>query len=325
MTTSAYPTATDYSPRIQRLESDLNYLANQCSELDRRYRSLEESVEESDRKHDRLREETTSAIADQDDDIDRLKKNLTALKDGNRWLARRLRASASDHADLDTTDDTVRGLAATAEQGRLAEATLLPPEERSRMERAVTTFKNAERARRDKVTALLDALHGLATILVGDDLDTRVHAAARQSYYTARESVKEQSATLNRVGPSLPQYQAALLLDDEAREVTRAAVGDGTRARTDLRTRQRTRLTTALSAGSVLPMWLEGALGLGPPSDRVEEWIDLVTEVMCYRATYAVTDPASILGPDPSQGDPGVGGFHDLQRRVDAMSRHVLV
>ncbi|MGI5430829.1 hypothetical protein [Streptomyces sp. CA-179760] len=54
-----------------------------------------------------------------------------------------------------------------------------------------------------------------------------------------------------------------------------------------------------------------------PPADKTQEWLDLATRVLAYRATYEITDQVVALGPEPDDYVPRrTLWFNDLTREL---------
>lgn len=86
---------------------------------------------------------------------------------------------------------------------------------------------------------------------------------------------------------------------DNYRRTHAATIAEGEQAKVVLYRKLRQRITDAIGDRALFPAWFTTALGYSPPADGTTQWIAAAAELIAYRVTYAITDPAVALGPRP--------------------------
>lgn len=87
---------------------------------------------------------------------------------------------------------------------------------------------------------------------------------------------------------------------DEYCRTHAATIAEGEQAKVVLHRKLRQRITDAIGDRALFPAWFTTALGYSPPAEGTTQWIAAAAELIAYRITYAVTDPAVALGPRPA-------------------------
>jgi hypothetical protein len=77
-------------------------------------------------------------------------------------------------------------------------------------------------------------------------------------------------------------------------------IAAGERAWEALQAALRVRVADAVGEGALLPAWFTSVLGPIPPAEDTRSWMEAATDLLAYRVTYGVDDPASALGPEPA-------------------------
>jgi hypothetical protein len=301
--------------RLRDLEAGVLSLADEVP-------MLVEGVTRMDADIERLidsRRQTLETLSQHDDALRELTATVKRLAVQVAWIEQHLRSTGSARTvELDRPDPDLIGLAATAEAGRAAVATLLGPADRASLASEVGAYRDAVARRRLAIRMVLAACERLAS----GDRDGHGHRQARSDYAMARARLAEAAAAVTATAEGAREGRSRLATDDADRARTASVVGEGERAECELLTRLRTRVASAVSDGAMLPGWLTGPLGPMPAAGAAQRWMDVAAGLLAYRITYGVADPADAIGELP----PGAGErrrrWHaDLGRGVRELRR----
>jgi hypothetical protein len=123
---------------------------------------------------------------------------------------------------------------------------------------------------------------------------------ASGAYYSGDyEQANQLAEQINSTQDDVSNARARLAADDEYRRTHTATIPEGEQAKIVLHRKLRQRITDAIGDRALFPAWFTTALGYSPPADSTAQWIAAATELIAYRITYAITDPAVALGPRP--------------------------
>jgi hypothetical protein len=278
--------------QVRELSESLEVVAGHLPVLGESVASLGEDV-------DRLmaeRAETGAALARHDRELRELTATVKRLATQVTWIEQHIRSSGTARSvDLDHAGAELSALASAGQAGHQAEEGLLTPFARDSLETTVADHRDASVRYRDTVRALLDA----CARLVGTDPDDPLHGQARKDYLAAREARVQMARRVEALDDDAREAVERLAADDAERQCRSATIAAGERAETELLTRLRTRLASAVRDGALLPAWLAGPLGPMPPAGTAQRWMNVAAGLLAYRITYAVTDPEDALGRLP--------------------------
>ncbi|MEV4281539.1 hypothetical protein [Actinoplanes xinjiangensis] len=280
---------------VDDLQTEQRLLSSRIREVDDHTDELDTGLQEAREAHDELR-------TDVRDDLATVTATVRDLASSVGWMERRLRAEHDlTPAPLDAADDTLRQLAARARRGNESESVLLTPAQRAAEQREITALDTAvKRIAQDTELAVRQS-----ATLATTAMDAPGHANAAVMFRTLTATIEGTRQQLPRLRKNAAEARRKLEQDDEHREVHGPQVMTGTSARAQLTARLRARLDTAVADGALLPTWFTFALGHQPVAEDVDAWMQLATDLLAYRVTYEVTDPAVALGH----------GTHDDPRR----------
>ncbi|MGP3777137.1 hypothetical protein ACTWJ8_40515 (plasmid) [Streptomyces sp. SDT5-1] len=301
----------DHDYRIRDLDSRTDALDSDLKEVQRKLGYVDDV--EGDLRRVR------SDISDVDDRVDELRDSLTDLeRDSERAvdkLVLRVQhleaqlAAADDaipRADFDTFPASWTKLGELAGRAREARAVLLSEGARGLRHSHINSYRKAV-ARRDAMYGnVIAAAHTLATTPFGD----AKHTEAAQTFNSARHQAEQCAKQANAYAADAREAQAALDEDRETRHRDAKLLAEGARAQEKLNLHLRTRISEAVSARALLPVWFTTALGPTAPTSKTEDWLETATDVLAYRTTYKVTDQVLALGAEPEDHAPGRARWH---------------
>ncbi|EOD63256.1 hypothetical protein [Amycolatopsis vancoresmycina] len=236
----------------------------------------------------------------QDDRIDRLGRQLERLQQQVRVLERAVRvADGVPQADLDDVGTETRALAAEAARWDDLHKELVTKEQRARYAEEIAHLDAVRGALSRCDADLLEVVRVLASTDRGSrargDAESSLRASSTRRRTLLDEEIPAAVSAADQARLALREADAV-----EARVVPQLERAE--RAWHDLQVRLRTRITDALGASALLPMWFGNALGVAPPSGTSgDAWIRTAASVLAYRVTFGVTDQALPLGPPPAE------------------------
>jgi hypothetical protein len=215
---------------------------------------------------------------------------------------------------LDQADPELTRLAEAAQRAHELTTMLASPDVRAACEQAIEAWNEWHRRHQELLECALSASRTIAFTSEGH--------ASRQQAIDEFTSARARLATLqgHRQGclNAATHARRQLDRDQQVRDRSQDEIDAGHLAWVAMNARLRTQLATALGHGAPLPAWLVMALGPAPTSHSAR-WRDLAVELLAYRITYAVTDRAEPLGPEPTSDDsPRRRQWHgELRRALD--------
>ncbi|MDT5034770.1 MAG: hypothetical protein QOC94_4941 [Actinoplanes sp.] len=311
----------DLERALRTLRQRVGELGDEIEETQSRHRSLDAQVDGIDDRVGALErtqqelEETQEGLHESMDSTAAAVRSLAATVG---WIERRLHTERDiPAADVDTADDVLRQLATRARQGQQSAAVLLDESARARHQRQIDDLTRLEQQIRETVAAALQHSATLATTEPG----SAGHVRAATQYRALARALAGYQGQLPAARKAAESARQALKIDDEHRQVHGPQVMTGESAHTQLMTRVRDRLDTAVADSALLPAWLTLVLGHQPVGEDVDKWMNTATSLLAYRVTYEVVDPVVALG-EPTHDDPRREKWHrDLGRRL-ASRRH---
>ena len=278
---------------VRQLRGDLDELADAISFLPGRLRGLDGQMQEA-RRETRAVDARTAELAAALRDLTAALKRVDARVE---WLERNIRLRESATAvELDDVGGELVEVAAEAESGLNARSHLMSAEDRSGLQALV-----AEQAAlaKEQASRLVEALAASRTIAEGGPAG-EAHAAAVTRFRTAArawEADRSRSADLEDRAEDAEER----LAEDDRRRIRQAdVIAAGERAWEALQASLRARLADAVGEGALLPAWFTSVLGPIPPAEDTRSWMEVATDLLAYRVSYGVDDPASALGPEPA-------------------------
>jgi chromosome segregation ATPase len=286
--TSTARTEEHSHSEFYRLSSDIDTLQTDVRNLDDFKDAAESQLED-------LSSDVSTAkreVASLDEQVSRLIERVT-------WLEGVvLRAELVEAADFDSFDAAERRLAAAALTGRAAKGKLLSEGVRASKRALIVQVDQAQRDNAEAIKAGAAAAKRMGEVTPG----SAEHDQAISAFKAARKQLDDSGQRWTRSKDLADTYRAELEEDDRNRLELASVIAKGERAGTELSTRLRTRIVDAVGQSAVLPPWFAAAFGPTAPSDDRARWFTMATEVLVYRLTYKVTDPARALGAEPSYG-----------------------
>lgn len=149
------------------------------------------------------------------------------------------------------------------------------------------------------------------------------HQKAVLTFESARAHADNHHQRAVKLNGPAQQARAALDQDDALRETKASLLEESDKAEKELTALLRGCLADAIRDRSLMPMWFVTVLGAVPPTEKTQEWMDLATEVLAYRATYQVTDTVVALGPETDDIPSAGNGTTTWQRDSSAGSRAI--
>ncbi|MEJ8673086.1 hypothetical protein WKI71_45750 [Streptomyces sp. MS1.AVA.1] len=291
--------------RIEDLENDLESLKTSfgyIDDLEHELRSIRSAVSDADDKADEVRSNLEDLDTDARGhiaDTDRALKKLTAriqLMEANLAAADKM-----PRADFDSFPASWRALGVLAGQARAARTMLLTHSERDSNSSSIRSHQEAREQRDEQYAAVLAAAETLANTAFG----APQHEQASQAFTTARRQADQYARTASHRAPYARRARAALARDRETRVRDAELLTEGIEAQKQLYQKLRNRISEAIRARSLLPMWFVTVLGPVAPTHKTEAWLEAATSLLAYRITYNITDQVLALGGEPDDDDPG--------------------
>lgn len=213
------------------------------------------------------------------------------------WLEHHVRTSAGLMAvAIDEASPALRNLARKADLAATARAGILPALERNRLQAQINRYDNLREQRQQHLATAITH----SKILTGCPDSGDEHAAASTAFRAALSQANQLAEQINSTRNDVSNARARLAAD-EHRRAHSATITGGEQAKIVLHRKLRQRVTNAIGERALFPAWFTTALGYSPPAEGTTQWIAAATELIAYRITYAITDPAVALGPRPAQ------------------------
>ncbi|MDQ1538678.1 MAG: hypothetical protein QOE58_3071 [Actinomycetota bacterium] len=278
---------------LNRLRRDLDNITNDdlpdhAQKIDQLRRDVDDAEFRAD--------ETQGTVRELTEDLSDLSSTVTRLKKSVDWIERYIRSNGATVLDLDNVTKALRDAAARAEKGTIAQEQLLSDSARGALQTQIRQHAAAVTRAKQSVPRLLEATKPITTL---DWRDPR-HSGARLRYAQARTEWIAAHRQLPGLTTDAQQARQELAADDTARRTHGPTIEAGRKARTQLITELRTRISDAIAAGHLLPLWLHQSLGAMPSPGQTDDWIGTAADIAAYRITYHVTDPVDPLGDLPS-------------------------
>jgi prophage DNA circulation protein len=212
------------------------------------------------------------------------------------WLEHHVRTSAGLTAvAIDDAAPALRNLARKADRAATARAGILIDPQRDRLQAQITRYDNLRRQRQQQVAAAVT--HSKTLTDCPDSGDE--HATASTAFRAALTQANQLATQINATRDDVANARAQLAADDEYRRAHAATTAEGEQSNIVLHRKLRQRITDAIGNRVLFPSWFTTALGYSPPADSTTQWIATAAELIAYRITYTITDPAVALGPRP--------------------------
>lgn len=242
-----------------------------------------------------------------------LLRTLRRLTARVAWLENRLAESGTlPSADLDSTDEETRRLAATILAGCDAEERLLVERDRAAFRAAVEWFKRLERERDEAAREMLEI--GAAAGSTARTDPEHVRQVAR--FADAEQRLAAAEDAVDGYAPTARTARGRLTADDALREELAETVDAGGEAGLLLAVRLRDRLAAEVSRGTLLPGWFTSEFGPEPSGagdglsartaarSGAPGWFEVAVAALAYRTVYAIDDASALLGAEPGPGTP---------------------
>lgn len=212
------------------------------------------------------------------------------------WLEHHARASAGLTATaMDKASPALRALADKASLAATVCADLMPEMQRNRLQAQINRHDNlCEQRRQHLATAITWSRTLIDCPVSGDEYTTAV-----TTFRTALDQANRIAGQIASARDSIAKARAQLATDDEHRRTHAATITEGEQAKLLLHRKLRQRVTDAIGDRALFPAWFTIALGYSPPATGTAQWIAAAAELISYRITYAITDPAVALGSQP--------------------------
>lgn len=213
------------------------------------------------------------------------------------WVEHHVRISAGlTPVAIDEASPALQDLAGKVDRAATARAGILPDLQRNRLQAQINRYDNLRRQRQQQVAVAVSHSKILADCPDSGD----EHAAASTAFRAALVQANQLAEQINSTRDDASNARARLTAADEYRRTHAATIAEGEQAKIILRRKLRQRITDAIGDRALFPAWFTTALGYGPPADGTTQWIAGAAELIAYRITYAITDPAVALGPRPA-------------------------
>jgi hypothetical protein len=187
-------------------------------------------------------------------------------------------------------------VAAVASAGLNARTHLMSAEERSGLQAVVAEHAAVSREQVGRLEEALAASRTIAEVGPADE----AHEAAVTTFRTAAKAWEAAWARTADLADRAEDAQQRLAEDDRRRIRQADVIAAGERAWEALQAALRVRVADAVGEGALLPAWFTSVLGPIPPAEDTRSWMEAATDLLAYRVTYGVDDPASALGPEPA-------------------------
>jgi prophage DNA circulation protein len=306
MTISTYDIGRTFTDQARELDA-----------LDRSVSELRYNLDELSEDQDTLKQRVSML---ETDGIEPLRSSITDLEEATEevqgelaqtrtvvhhlagrlaWLEHHVRTSTGLMAvAIDEASPALRNLARKADLAASARAGILPDLQRNRLQAQINRYDNLRRQRQEHLATAV--IHSKILSDCPDSGDE--HAAASTAFRAAVAQADQLAEQINSTRDDVSNARARLTADDEYRRAHAATITEGEQAKIVLHRKLRQRITDAIGDRALLPAWFTTALGYSPPADGTTQWIAAATELIAYRITYAITDPAVALGPRPTPG-----------------------
>jgi prophage DNA circulation protein len=283
---------------IDRTVSELRYNLDELSEdqntLKQRVSMLETDGIEPLRSSITDLEETTEEMQGE---LAQTRTVVRHLAGRLAWLEHQVRTSAGLIAvAIDEASPALQHLARKADIAATARAGILPDLQRTRLQAQINRYDDLRKQRQQHLATAVTQSKILADCSDSGD----EHAAASAAFRVALAQSNQLAEQINSTRDDVSRARARLAADDESRRAHLASITEGEQAKIVLNRKLRQRITDAIGDRALFPSWFTIALGYSPPADGTTQWIAAATELVAYRITYAVTDPAVALGPRPA-------------------------
>jgi chromosome segregation ATPase len=213
------------------------------------------------------------------------------------WLEHHVRTSAGLTAvAIDEASPTLRDLARKANRAATAQAGILPDLQRNLLQAQINRYENLGKQRQQQIATAVTH----SKILSGCPDSGDEHAAASTAFRAALTQANQLTEQINSARDDVSNARARLDAADEYRRTHAATLAEGEQAKIVLHRKLRQRVTDAIGDRVLFPAWFTTALGYSPPADGTSQWIAAAAELIAYRITYAITDPAVALGAPPA-------------------------
>ena len=242
-----------------------------------------------------------------------LLRTLRRLTARVAWLEDRLcESGALPSADLDSSDEETRTLAATVLAGCDAEERLLVERDRAAFRAAVEWFDRLKRERDEADRELL----GIGAAAGSTARTDPAHVRELARFTAAEQRFAEAGDAVDGYAPTARTARGRLAADEALREELAETIDAGGEAGLILAVRLRDRLAAELSRGTLLPGWFTGELGPGPSGtgdglgaravagSAAPGWFEVAVAALAYRTVYGVDDAGSLLGAEPGPSAP---------------------
>ncbi len=289
--------------------------ARELDALDRTASELRYNLDELSEDQDTLKQRVSML---ETDGIEPLRSSITDVEDATEelqgelaqtrtvvhhlagrltWLEHHIRTSTGLTAvTIDEASPALQDLARKADLAATARAGILPDLQRNCLQAQINRYDNLRRQRQQQLATAVTH----SKILTGCPDSGDEHAAAFTAFRAALAQTNQLAEQINSTRDDVSNARARLAAADEYRRTHEATIAEGEQAKIVLHRKLRQRVTDAIGDRALFPAWFTTALGYSPPADGTTPWMDAATELIAYRITYAITDPAVALGPRPA-------------------------
>jgi uncharacterized protein YoxC len=297
-------TIDDHAMELSALDQSVSGLRRDLDALTERHETLDQQVNIIEM--DTL-EPLRRSVTDLEETAEQLVDNLTQTRVAVRHLASQVQwlehhvttAAGLTPVQIDQASPDLRSLAAMAQQAREARAGQLSTWQRNQLQAQVSKHEQLG----DQRQQLLKKAVAHSGTLVEVPASGDKHAVAVAGFRASVSQANLIAAQINSSNDSVAEARVRLAADDEYRQAHATAIAAGDQAQVALHRKLRQRITDAIGTRALFPAWFTTVLGYGPPADGTTEWIAAAADLIAYRITYAITDPAVALGapPEPEQ------------------------
>ncbi|WP_234321124.1 hypothetical protein [Streptomyces katrae] len=282
----------DLDHRIDSLESDLSSLSGKfgdTDDLDYELRDIRSDVSSAESKLEELETELNDHVGETDRAMKRLVGQVRLLE------GQLLAAGGAQPADLDSFTAEQRKLARAVSLGWDACDALLSDYEQSAYRQRVQRFGASIAQHQEHRAEVIAAVGKLVATGAA-----REHAAAVTELGQALGQERRLSQDLDRQTDPAAEAKRALAADAKVRAEKQGVITAGEKAEQKLTLALRSRLTDAISARALPPVWFATVLGSVPPAARTQKWVETATGLLLYRLVYGIRDSVVALGDKPA-------------------------
>jgi chromosome segregation ATPase len=291
--------------------------ADQASELDTLDRTVSElryNLDELSQDQDVLKrqismletdsiEPLSSSVADLEQATEEMQRDLAQTRTVVQHLAGRLAwlehhvrtGSGLVAVAIDEASPALQELARRADLASTAGAGILSESQRGYQQAQISLHDDLGEQRQQYLAEAVTQSRVLANCPSSGD----EHGAAATAFRAALSQADKLADQISSTSDRASNARARLAADDEFRRTHAATIATGEQAKVVLHRRLRQRIIDAVGDRVLFPSWFTTALGYSPPAEGTTEWIAAATELIAYRITYGVTDPAVALGDRP--------------------------